>query len=166
MVFENGGRTKKIDGSPRYTVDLQKLNAATLKETHHMPSPFNQALLVPAYTRKTVLDAWNGYHSLPLSPSARNATTFITAWGRYLYRRAPQGFHASGDAYTQRFDDITIDTPRQTRCIDNTILWDDSIETSFWHTIDYITYCGSMVLSLTRRNSTSLKRRWNLPDSR
>ena len=41
------------------------------------------------------------------------------------------------------FDDITIDMPRQTRCIDDTILWDDSIETSFWHTIDYLAHCGS-----------------------
>ena len=33
--------------------------------------------------------------------------------------------------------------PRQARCIDDTILWDDSIETSFQYTIDYITHCGS-----------------------
>ena len=132
----------KKDGSPRRTVDLQKLNAATMRETHHTPSPFNQASLIPAHMRKTILDAWNGYHSLPLSPNARDATTFITEWGRYRYLRAPQGFHASGDAYTRRFDDITIDMTRKTRCIDDTILWDDSIETSFWHTIDYITHCG------------------------
>ena len=66
------------DGSPRRTVDLQKLNAATMRETHHTPSPFNQASIVPARTKKTVLDAWNGYHSLPLSTAARDATTFIT----------------------------------------------------------------------------------------
>ena len=119
--FKNGGRTKK-NGSPRHTMDLQKLNTATLRETDYMPSPFNQALLIPAYTRKTVLDAWNGYHSLPFSLSAQNATTFIIEWGRYCYHRAQQGFHASGDACTQRFDDITIDMPRQTRCIDDTRL--------------------------------------------
>ena len=32
---------KKKDGSPRRMVDLQKLNAATQRETHHMLSPFN-----------------------------------------------------------------------------------------------------------------------------
>lgn len=132
----------KKDGSPRRTVDLQKLNTATLRETHHTPSPFNQASLVPAKTRKTVLDAWNGYHSLTLSPSARDATTFITEWGRYRYLRAPQGFQASGDAYTRRFDNITVDMPRKTRCIDDTILWDNSIESSFWHTMEYINNCS------------------------
>ena len=91
----------KKDGSPRRTVDLQQLSKATLRETHHTPTPFNLASTVPKNTRKTVIDAWNGYHSLPLAPSAREATTFITEWGRYRYRQAPMGFHASGDTYTR-----------------------------------------------------------------
>ena len=99
--------------------------------------------MVPPHTKKTVLDAWNGYHSLSLTPEARNATTFITEWGRYRYCRAPQGFHASGDGYTRRFDDITVDFPRQTRCVDDSILWDGSIEDSFWNTFSYIELCCS-----------------------
>lgn len=71
---------KKV-GSPRRMVDLQKLNGATMRETHHTLSSFNQVSVVPARIKKTVLDAWNGYHSLPLSPKAREATTFITEWG-------------------------------------------------------------------------------------
>lgn len=132
----------KKDQTPRRTVDLQPLNAATYRQTHHTPSPFHQASMVPPHTKKTVLDAWNGYHSLPLSEDARDATTFLTEWGRYRYLSAPQGFHAAGDAYTKCFDDITMDFPRKSKCIDDTILWDDSIEDAFWHTIDYLTLCG------------------------
>ena len=132
----------KKDGSPRRTVDLQQLNAATFRETHHTPSPFNQASVVPPHTKKTVLDAWNGYHSLPLSPAARDATTFITEWGRYRYLGSPQGFHAAGDGYTRRFDDITVDVRRKAKCIDDTVLWDKDIEEAFWHTVDYITTCS------------------------
>ena len=133
----------KKDGSPRRMVDLQNLNAATYRATHHTASPFNQASLVPPGTRKTVLDAWNGYHSLHLSPSARDATTFITEWGRYRYLCAPQGFHAAGDGYTKTFDDITVDVQRKTKCIDDTILWDSDIAESFWHTVEYIALCAS-----------------------
>jgi hypothetical protein len=132
----------KKDGSPRRTVDLQPLNAATYRATHHTASPFNQASLVPPNTRKTVLDAWNGYHSLDLSPAVRDATTFITEWGRYRYLRTPQGFHAAGDGYTKSFDDITVDVERKTKCIDDTILWDDDISKSFWHTLEYISLCS------------------------
>ena len=78
-----------------------------------------------------------------LSPNARDATTFITEWGRYRYLRAPQGFHASGDGYTRRFDDITIDMPRKTRIIDDSLLWDTGLEQSFWHTVQYLTHCGN-----------------------
>ena len=132
----------KKDGSPRRTVDLQRVNEATLRETHHTPSPFNLVASVPPGTKKTTLDAWNGYHSLPLAETARDATTFITEWGRYRYKRAPQGFHASGDGYTRRMDGITAGVERLRRCVDDSLLWDSSLEESFWHTVRYITLCG------------------------
>ena len=52
------------------------------------------------------------------------------------------GLHTSGDAYTRRFDDITSDCERKVRCVDDTLLWDDSIEAAFWHTFDYIKLCA------------------------
>jgi len=62
--------TPKKDGSPRRTVELQKLNQATLRETHHTATPFHHVSRVPSKPKKTTLDAWNGYHSLPLSVEA------------------------------------------------------------------------------------------------
>ena len=134
--------TAKKDGSPRRTVDLTNVNRATLRETHHTPTPFNLVADVPTGTKKTVLDAWNGYHSLPLAETARDATTFITEFGRYRYKRAPQGFHASGDGYTRRMDDITEGVERLKKCVDDSLLWDKTLEEAFWHTINYITLCG------------------------
>ena len=134
--------TGKSDGSPRRTVNLQNVNEATMRETHHTPTPYNLVADVPPNTVKTVLDAWNGYHSLPLSESAQDATTFITEFGRYRYLRAPQGFHASGDAYTQRISDITEGIPRVKQCIDDALLWDTDLESSFWHTLEYISRCA------------------------
>ena len=134
--------TPKSNGKPRRTVDLQQLNNNTLREVHHTPSPINLVSQIPRGKRKTVLDAWNGYHSLEFSPEAKSATTFITEWGRYRYCRGPQGFHGTGDAYTRRFDDITADEQRYVRCIDDGLLWDDDIEQSFWHTFDHIKMCA------------------------
>ena len=76
--------TSKKDGSSSRTVDLQKLNAAMVRETHHTPSPFNQVSNVPAQTKKTVLDVLNGFHSLLLSPMAQDTTTFLMEWVCYL----------------------------------------------------------------------------------
>lgn len=132
----------KKNGKPRRTVDLQELNLHATRETHHTQSPFHQARAVPRQTKKTVCDAWNGYHAVPLHPDDRHLTTFITPWGRYRYCVAPQGYTASGDGYSRRFDAVVADIPRKTKCVDDTLLWSDSIEESFHQTVEWLDRCG------------------------
>ena len=57
----------KKDGKPRRTVDLSGLNKVSARQTHPTESPFHQAVPVPKNTYKTVLDCWEGYHSVPLA---------------------------------------------------------------------------------------------------
>ena len=99
----------KKNGKSRRTVDMRPLNQHAIRETHHTQSPFHQARSVPPGTLKPVFDAWNGYHSVPLKREDRHLTTFITPWGRYRYRTAPQGYVVSGDGYSMRFDEIVSD---------------------------------------------------------
>ena len=134
--------TPKANGKPRQVVDFQELNKATLREVHHTPSPINLAASIPSNTKKTVLDAWNGYHSLPLDEQSKPMTPFITEWGCYRYCRGPQGYHGTGDAFTRRFDDITVNEERYVRCIDDGLLYDNDIETAFWHTFDHLKLCS------------------------
>ena len=47
----------KQNGEPRRTVDLQQLNDATLRETHHTPPRLSLVSTIPANTCKTVTDA-------------------------------------------------------------------------------------------------------------
>ena len=133
--------TSKKDGRPRRTVDFQPLNSQCLQETHHQGSPFHLAMQVPAGAFKTVLDAVDGYHSVELDEESQPLTTFITEWGRYMYKRMPQGYLASGDAYTSRYDQIIGDVPRKVKIVDDTLLWDFSVEKAFYHTFDYLSLC-------------------------
>ena len=144
----------KKDGTPRRTVDLQHLNIATYRETHHVASPFDQASVIPPHTKKTILDAWNGYHSLPLDNQSKDATTFITEWGRYRYRRAPQGFHATGDTYNRRFDDITMDFPRKTKIVDDSLLI-TALRMPFGTHWNTLTCAPRTALCSTQRSSNS-----------
>ena len=73
----------KKNGKPRRTLDLQALNVNASRETHHTQLQFHQARSVPPKTLKTVCDAWDGYHSVPLHQDDRHLTTLITPWGRY-----------------------------------------------------------------------------------
>ena len=132
----------KKSGKPRRTVDFQALNRHATRETHHTQSPFHQARMVPRNTRKSTFDAWNGYHSIALDPQDQHLTTFITQWGRYRYKVCPQGYIASGDAYTRRFDEIISDINNKTKVIDDTLMWSPSIEKSFFQDAKFLDTCG------------------------
>ncbi|GFN96753.1 enzymatic polyprotein [Plakobranchus ocellatus] len=144
----------KKSGKLRRTIDLQALNRHATRETHHTQSPFHQARMFPPNTRKTTFDVWNGYHSIALDPKDRHLTTFSTPWGRYRYCVCPQGYIASGDAYTRHFDEVVSDIDNKTKVIVDTIMWSPSIEDSKsgW------TCVAAMVSSSTLRNSPLLKK--------
>ena len=134
--------TRKHDGTPRRTVDLSPLNKFCKREIYSAESPFRLARRVPHGTWKTVTDAWNGYHSVPLRKCDSHLTTFITPFGRWRYKRAPQGFLSSGDGYNRRFEAVLADFVRKERCVDDTIHYDNDLETHWWRTIDFLILVG------------------------
>ena len=130
------------NGKPRRTVDFQALNRHATCETHHTQSPFHQARLVPHNTKETVFDCWNGYHSISLHKDDYHLTTFITPWGRYHYKTAPQGYIASGDGFSRRFDEIVSHVPNKTKCVNDTLLWLDNLSDSFTQAVNWLDLCG------------------------
>ena len=138
----------KKNGKPRRTVDFQALNVHAARETHHTQSPFHQARSIPSGKKKTVFDCWNGYHSIPLHEEDRHLTTFITPWGRYRYKTAPQGYIASGDGYSRRFDELVSHIPNKTKCIDDTLLWSDNLTESFFQAVAWLDLCGHHGITL------------------
>ena len=138
----------KRSGKPRRTVNLQALNDHAVRETHHTEPPFHLARAIPPNTYKSTFDAWNGYHSTLLHEDDRHYTTFITPRGRFRYKVAPQGYIASGDGYTRRFDEIITDFPRKVKCIDDSCLWSSSIEEAFFHAVHWLDLCGKNGITL------------------
>lgn len=123
--------TGKSNGSPRRTVDLQKLNESSLRQTYPVESPFVLASRIPSNKLMSVNDQWNGYHSIPLHKDDRDFTCFATPWGRYRYKVAPQGYLASGDGYNQRYDAILADILNKERCVDDTCTYSDTMLDAF-----------------------------------
>ena len=64
--------------------------------------------------------------------------TFIIEWGRFMYLRMPQSYLASGDDYTQRYDEIIEDIPTKVKIVDNTLVYNSIIEGAFYHTFDFL----------------------------
>ena len=156
--------TRKEDGSPRRTVDLSPMNKFCKRETHNSESPFQLARRAPRDTWKTVTDAWNGFHSVPLRDSDRYLTTFITLFGRWRYKRNPT--RGSGDGYNLRFDAILAEFERKERIVDDTIHYDSDLEDHWWGTIDFLSLVGNAEIILNPDKWFNLKKeKWTLPDS-
>ncbi|KAK4327848.1 hypothetical protein Pmani_001697 [Petrolisthes manimaculis] len=148
----------KKSGKPRRTVDFQKLNSCCLRETHHTPAPFDMVSDVPPHSFKTVADAHWGFHQVELDEDSRHLTTFITPWGRYQYCRTPMGHCSATDAYTKRFDDAVTDLPRKHKCVDDTLLYDSSVEGAFWHTYEFLELCAKKGITLKPEKFSFCKR--------
>ena len=139
----------KSNGKPRRTIDYQELNKYCVRETHHTRVPFDIVSSVPQHTYKTTLDAFWGFHQVPLAAENRPLTTFITPWGRYRYLRTPMGHISASDACTKRYDDAVIDIERKFKCVDDVLLYDTSVEQSFWHCWDYLEICAKAGVTLS-----------------
>ena len=70
--------TAKKNGKPRRTIDVQHLNFQCSREAYHCPSPFLAACQVPPNTKKTILDAVDGYHTIELDTESQPITTCST----------------------------------------------------------------------------------------
>ena len=135
---------RKDDGSPRRLVDLSPLNKYCKREVHTSKAPFNLAKSVPSNSVKTVVDAWNGYHAIPVRGADRKYLTFATNLGLFRYMRAPMGFLSSGDGYNRRLDDLTSHIQRLERCVDDSLLHDKkgNVDQHWWRVIEYLELCG------------------------
>ena len=71
--------SSKSNGKPRRTGDFRKLNKWVKRDAFATESPFHVARRIPCESWKTVTDAWNGYHLVPLHQNSI-----------YLERRSPK----------------------------------------------------------------------------
>ncbi len=132
-------------------MDFQELNKNIKRETHHSPRPFDAICGIPSHSYKTVLDAKDGYFQIKLDEESSKLTTFITTQGRFRFLRAPQGLKSSGDAYTRRFDEVLVEVKDKIKIIDDSLLYDKSIEQSFHHAYQFLLTCRENGVTLNAK---------------
>ena len=93
------------------------------------------------------MDAKDGYQAVELDEESCDLTTFITEWGRYCYARGPQGFIGTGDFYTHRTNDITMEFQNKVKFVDDTLLFATSVEDAFWNTFHFLHHCSLLGLA-------------------
>ena len=136
--------TTKNNGDPRRVVDYQQLNKHIHRQTFPLETPFQLASKIPPLAKKTVVDNWNGYHSVEVHPDDRHYTAFLSQYGRFQYRVAAQGNMVSGDAFNARMGEIFVEFNDMVRCVDDAVVWTvgDDIESHYLKIAQYLNKCA------------------------
>uniref|UniRef100_A0A2N9G140 Uncharacterized protein n=1 Tax=Fagus sylvatica TaxID=28930 RepID=A0A2N9G140_FAGSY len=92
-------KVKKKNGKWRVCIDFTDLNKACPK--YPFPLPRIDQLVDSAlrHARLSFLDAFQGYHQIPMNPADQEKTAFITPRGTYCYRVIPFGLKNAGATY-------------------------------------------------------------------
>ena len=94
-----------------------------------------------------------------MDEESRELTGFITEFGVYRFLRAPQGLISSGDGYSSRYGEILADIDRLQRIIDDTLLHDDTIRSTFYHTFSFLNTCLTNGVTLSPKKFKFCRRK-------
>ena len=90
---------KKKSGKWRVCVDFTDLNKACLKDLFPLLW-INQLVDATAgHPRMSFLDAFQGYHQIPLALGDQEKTSFVTPTRNYIYKVMPFGLKNAGFTY-------------------------------------------------------------------
>ena len=90
---------KKKTGKWRVCVDFTNLNKACPKDLLPMPRIDQLVDATVGHPRMSFLDAFQGYHQIPLALDDQEKTTFVTPIGNYHYMVMPFGLKNAGSTY-------------------------------------------------------------------
>ena len=90
---------KKKTGKWRVCIDFTDLNKACPKDPFSMPRINQLVDATIGHSRMSFLDAFQGYHQIPLALDDQERTAFVTPIGNYHYKVMPFGLKNVGATY-------------------------------------------------------------------
>ena len=90
---------KKKSGKWRVCLDFTDLNKACPKDPFPMPKIDQLVDATVGHPRMSFLDAFQGYHQIPLALDDQEKTTFVTPIENYHYKVMPFGLKNAGFTY-------------------------------------------------------------------
>ena len=82
-------------------MDFTDLNRACPKDPFSMPRIDQLVDATVGHPRMSFLDAFQGYHQIPLATDDQKKTAFVTPVGNYHYKVMPFGLKNAGSTYQQ-----------------------------------------------------------------
>ena len=90
---------KKPNGTWRMCVDFTDLNKACPKDSYPLPKIDKLVDATAEHALLSFMDAFSGYHQIPLHPEDEEKTAFITDRGLHCYKVMPFGLKNAGTTY-------------------------------------------------------------------
>ncbi|GKB10702.1 reverse transcriptase domain-containing protein [Tanacetum coccineum] len=82
---------KRDDGKWKLLIDFTNINKACIREPRPLPAAKLGAENLHKYRLKCFLNAYKGYHQIPMAEKDEEKTAFFTREGVFCYRRLPFG---------------------------------------------------------------------------
>eukprot|EP00731_Ephydatia_muelleri_P002671 Em0001g2671a len=96
----------KPNGTIRICVDLKPLNECVLREIYPLPKVDDILAQLTGATVFSKLDANCGFWQIPLEPSSRLLTTFVSPFGRFCFNKLPFGISSAPELFQKRMNEI------------------------------------------------------------
>lgn len=96
----------KSTGKWRMCVDFHDLNKACPKDCYLLPRIDQLVDSTTGYELFCFMDAYQGYHQIPLTEEDQDKVSFITSGGAYCYMVMPFGLKNAGTTYQRLMDKI------------------------------------------------------------
>ena len=90
---------KKKNEKWRVCIDFTDLNKACPKDPFPLPQIDQMVDSASGHARLSFLDAFQGYHQIPMNKANQDKTAFITPRGTYCYKMMPFGLKNAGATY-------------------------------------------------------------------
>ena len=90
---------KKKNGKWRVCIDFTDLNKACLKDPFPIPRIDQLVDVTAGHPWMSFLNAFQGYHQIPLALEDQEKTTFVTPTGNYHYKVMSFGLKNAGSTY-------------------------------------------------------------------
>ena len=101
----------KKNGKVHICINLKPLNKSVLREVHPLPKVDETLARLSGTKIFSKLDAKSGFWQIPLSPSSRLLTTFITPVVIYCFNKLPFGISSAPEHFQRRMSEILVDLP-------------------------------------------------------
>nr|KAG5700543.1 hypothetical protein BaRGS_025255 [Batillaria attramentaria] len=116
----------KKNGTVRICTDYKQLNKAVKRERYQIPTLEDILHKLKGSCIFSKLDATSGFFQLPLDEESSKLTTFISPFGRYVYKRLPQGITSAPEIFQKTVEKVLRDEANTVCYFDDILVFSSS----------------------------------------